>query len=114
MTAVALLFLYSIAAFGLAFCAGFAKISFGVRVWLSQRESRPIHWFVLLLECPACLGFWIGLITAPWVRTWQPFAREIPLIPFMILHAFFTCGSNFIIGRATGLIRDNPEIGDET
>lgn len=64
------LLIYMVAAFGLAFIVGRAKISFPIRLGLNLIGSwrnpiwRPLKWFVILIECPACLGFWIGFVSA--------------------------------------------------
>jgi hypothetical protein len=61
-------------------------------------------WLVTLLECPACfgwhVGFWLGLAATLLFPT-LPFRWWLP--PAL---AFYTAGSNFILGRATGLMPD--------
>lgn len=39
-----------------------SKISLPVRFWVAERTR--LHWLLDLLECPACLSFWIGLAVA--------------------------------------------------
>lgn len=106
---------YPIAAFGLAYIVGHSKISLPIRVWIDPvREvhtgvfkvgkfRRPREFVLMLLECPACFGFWTGLLTgliaAPFVFVsllWAVFAA--------IGLGLFTCGFNFLFGRLTGLV----------
>lgn len=93
------LIVYTVAAFGLAYVLGHAVITQRLREELFNRSSLGM-WLVLLLECPACCGFWIGFGAgayglvlgelSPWLRTF--------------LVAFYTAGANFLLGRATKLI----------
>jgi hypothetical protein len=150
---IALLF-YTVAAFGLCYIVGHARVSLGVREWMatvgtwdewqcivpdctwslfddgrkSHSEVRcpehsssmpvsvdcpqtkwvhrvrwfhwPLGWFLSLIECPACLGFWLGLAAG---LAWPsldlgPGSYHAPAV------ALYTCGANFLLGRATGLI----------
>lgn len=84
------LLFYSIACFGLAYILGFSTITFQVRKWLAARRGAP-RLILALIECPACLGFWTGLFLG--LHWHDP-----------ITWALFTCGSNFILARLTGLI----------
>lgn len=89
------LFITTLACFGLAFAAGHAHISLAPRRWLAKRGFLG-RWIVELVECPACLGFWLGLV-AP--------QQIVPRLVF----GFFICGTSFILGRLTGLIHDDSE-----
>jgi hypothetical protein len=63
------------------------------------RQPRGLrYWIVTLIECPACLGFWIGLVAGAF------YGRSVLLA---VAGAFYTAGSNFWIARATGLM-PNP------
>jgi len=91
-----ILLIHTFAAFGIAFVIGYSKITYGIRVALDEGNGFS-HWILSLMECPACLGFWIGFMTAQ--------AKGLGwVISFAI--GFYTAGTNFVIGRATGLIRD--------
>jgi hypothetical protein len=140
------LLFYSLAAFGLVYIVGHARISLRPREWLADvglgeefgctepgcawRRAKPINpeepfycprhgkaepvpfvrwyhhparWLLSLIECPACLGFWVGL----GVGYWYPYI--IPVIvpgPSAALAlGLYTCAVGFLLGRATGLIR---------
>lgn len=60
------LLVYMVAAFGFAYIVGRSRISYPIRLAVNLIGSwpnpvwRPLRWFVILIECPACLGFWIG------------------------------------------------------
>jgi hypothetical protein len=88
-----LLFLYTIAAFALAWIIGHAQISFPIRNWLAGRNWPGVSVFLDLIQCPACLGVWIGFI-AGWVCL--GFVMGIFL-------ALWTCGTNLILGALIGL-----------
>lgn len=96
---------YLLAAFGLAYIAGHSKISITPRLILggSKTIEPPIPplipgfgpFVVDLIECPACLGFWEGLVYG-WVMRGQ-FLDGLWL-------GCVTSGSNFLLGRLTNLI----------
>jgi hypothetical protein len=95
------LFVYSFAAFGLAYIAGHARISLPIRqAW----QDAGLSAFLLeLVECPACFGFWIGVgatVAAIWLGADTPLVALLP---------FYTSGSNYVLGRATGLIAREEE-----
>ena len=94
---------YLLAAFGLAFVAGHSEISVQLRDWIHKR-GRVGYWLVKMIECPACLGFHIGWIYALAVR---PDFLIIEPWKAAALLAFSTSGSNFVLGRITGLIEDD-------
>jgi len=52
---------------------------------------------VMLLECPACLGFWLGLGAGFFICGSNPDAVII------LISAFYTAGSNFILAKLTKL-----------
>jgi hypothetical protein len=71
----------------------------GLRM-LKQAEDP---FFLQLIECPACFGFWIGLCAAV-ASTFAHIGG--PIIMFLPL---YTAGANFLLGRATGLINHPNE-----
>jgi hypothetical protein len=90
-------------AFGLCYVVGHAKVSLGVREWLaSHRRLRTV---VELIECPACLGFWLGLVGGlcwPWLLpVGYPQWASAPLL------GLATSASGYILGRATGWISED-------
>lgn len=101
--------MYVVTVFGLAYVIGHSVITKRPRELLFEFGSvfPPAVWLVLLLECPACLGFWTGLIIG---LVW-PASYIVILAPWpAVTLAFFTAGSNFLLGRATGLMpHPNPE-----
>jgi hypothetical protein len=117
---------YTLAAFGFAFIIGFSKISLPFRQWLSNNieqqdcpvgeactrlELRPAQricrWLLALLECPACLGFWTGLLCTVvghlgLAAAFGLFGWPLWLAAFFL--ALYTSATNFIIGAITRLI----------
>lgn len=100
---------YFLAAFGLAYIIGHSKISLPFRQALDpgpKIESQGDvfrSWLLILLECPACLGFWIGLAAALYQF---PLPLALSDWEFAVLLPLVTCSSNFILGRVTGLISE--------
>lgn len=128
--------LYALASFGFAFIVGFAKISLPFRSWIAQKttvieiDRRAVDpsvrdhyppseheefrfgafglWFIALLECPACLGFWLGVFAALADR-WFGFIAlaNLTSAPLLFSAVFLGCvvsASNFILGVFTRLI----------
>jgi hypothetical protein len=96
------LVLYSITAFGFAYVVGHSVISRPAREIIAVWSET----LITLIECPACLGFWTGLVFGLGLA-FGPSAAIFPgpawLIPSVL--AFYTAGSNFILGRLTGLMQ---------
>lgn len=113
-----LLLLYVFASFGAAFVLGYSKISLPLREFLAgaaqpyegpNQSGRVLsftaRWLLSLLECPACVAFWLGLVS---VLT--PFVDGIPLhgISWVIIAPFLglaNTGAVLTLGMLTGLIR---------
>lgn len=104
MSALTLLVFWTIFAFGLAYAAGNAKISLRPRTWMATRHSRVFLFLVELVECPACFGFWTGMAGG------LVFPQIVPIaIPWWAAPpalGFFTCGTGYLLGRATGWLRE--------
>ena len=98
------LFIYTIAAFGCAYVLGHSVASRRVReiLWAAGAIAPMWRWLVMLIECPACLGFWIGW--AVWIATLSLWPIEPPWYLAGTAGAFYTAGSNFLLGRLTGLM----------
>lgn len=61
MPSLANTLLYALGCFGLAWVIADSKISLPIRVWIMAKTGEgPL---LMLLECPPCLSFWIGLFT---------------------------------------------------
>lgn len=99
------LFVYTFAAFGLCYVVGHAQISQRARELAGDaivREHDANHyctaavmaWCLALIQCPACLGFWIGLLVGLFHND----------APSPIALGFYTAGVNFILGKLTKLI----------
>jgi hypothetical protein len=82
---------YSVFAFGVAYVLGKSVISRRAREIL--HDWRLTRGLVLLVECPACCGFWIGLCCGFWLYSaWR----------VALFLAFFTTATNYFLGRMTG------------
>lgn len=115
-----ILALYFLAAFGLAFIVGQSKISHPFRVLIGgAKEDDGIDFYdsksqlnvpmpplipylgpflVSLAECPGCLGFWIGLVSASTIWDLAALPDIHPLVK-CVLFSQATAGSSFILNR---------------
>lgn len=96
------LIFYTLSTFGLAYILGHSVITKNTREALFALGSTfpPLRWFVLLLECPACLGFWIGLVAGLLISE----AEGVRYLLAAFAFACYTAGANFVLGKLTGLM----------
>lgn len=102
MTQLVTLFL---ATFGLSYIVGRSKISLPVREALAALHRGPVDFLLELVECPACLGFWLGLAAAllgltPVLTPWP--ALDVPAWGCVV------CGAHYLLATATGWIHEEP------
>lgn len=113
--------LYLLGAFGLAYIVGHSAISLPLRIVLSglpelrDEEGRlkrsklpgklgPLGDFLgALIECPACFGFWEGVIASTFLFS-PPSLNWLARIGWAFAVGCITSGFNFIVGRLTNLI----------
>lgn len=104
------LFVYTVVAFGFAYVIGHSIATRGVREWLSSGYTGEelaakypnIAWFLALIECPACLGWWCGLAAGAFAPMFG--FVSLPIAASAIVFAFYTAGSNYLLARLTGLM----------
>lgn len=103
-----LFLLFFAAHFGLAYVVGFSGISLPFRTWFATKGTVGAF-FVQLLECPACFGFWAGLLSAVLVpqQVFLSGAFNGALVT-SVLHAlllgFAVAGINMATALLTGLV----------
>lgn len=103
------LFLYTFAAFGLAYIVGHARVSLPVREYLAPTpDVRPPWggfgtWLVSGMECVACMGFHIGFWTEMVMPTSGLLVEGSRPLSALAL-ATYTTGANFILGKYTKLL----------
>lgn len=108
-------------AFGFAYIAGHATISLPLRTWLGGIPGEPGadgtpgrlpipgalgrfgEFLCALLECPACLGFWLGCSLGITILKSASGMWPHPIL-WSIWMGCITSGFNFLLGRATRLI----------
>ena len=89
-----------------------ARFADGFECMGDKKEHAPVPfqlvnppawrlWPVTLLECPACLGFWLGLFAG-----WEigPFIPVVSNGLVICIAACYTSGAMFVLGRTTGLM----------
>lgn len=117
-----LLFVYTLAAFGLAYIVGHSTISLPLRKYLGGSSAEfivegvevkgskppvpgalgPIgDLLCALMECPACFGFWIGAVVAVTIRDVGIDGTSFLSSPFVL--GCYTSGTNFVLARLTRL-----------
>lgn len=108
---------FLLGAFGLAYIVGHSSISRPVRVLLGGVPAAPElgraavpgmfgpvgEWFCELLECPACFGFWTGLVGGFTVLRADDLSAPAQF-GWCVWVGCVTTGFNFILGRLTRLI----------
>jgi hypothetical protein len=101
---IPIIYVHTFAAFGVAYLVGHSVASKSTREWLWDLDVPPARWLVMLVECPACFGFWIGL-AAGFAGVFD-FA-SVPL-PFLtpLLAACYTAATNLILGRLAGIVQE--------
>jgi hypothetical protein len=99
ITAVDLV-IYVFVMFGLAYIVGHSVISRPLREWLAKWHTAG--WLLTLIECPACFGFWEGVVAALLILT--PGLIGDVFFMNVIAWALFTSGSNFLLAKLTGLM----------
>jgi len=96
------LLIYVVSLFGMCFILGHSQITLKHRIALAKKFEG----FVDMLECPACLSYWIGLfigLSAPeYVNGLLGF--NLPRFLAATAFAIFSSGSSAIIGLFSGLI----------
>ena len=99
MAAALALAFYTLAAFGLAYILGHSRITLYTRTRLAALGWFS-RWMVELVECPACLGTWLGFAAG----FFWPHLAPLGWAPLAL--ALWTCGANYLLGRATGLLKE--------
>lgn len=89
---------WTISAFALSWAAADAKISLPFRTFLeagADAKALGAGVLLMLVECVACSGFWVGLI-----------GQLVGIAPFSncVSAGFFTCGSNLLIAKWLGML----------
>lgn len=128
--------LYFFAAFGLSFIVGHSKISLPFRQllggWVEHtavpsvatgevhghiQHHRPMvpvlgPFFVALVECPGCLGWWVGaftgLVAPEFVMIQAPGIDALTLSAFgcAVVLGCATAGVNMVLGHFVGMTDD--------
>lgn len=92
-------FVYCFFSLGLSYVLGFSKLSKPVRDALGRSPITLV--LALLVECPGCLGFWIGVAAV--MLHFAPLPIEVT-IPNAIFFGLFTSGINLFLALRSGLI----------
>jgi len=99
---------YLLTTFGFCYVVGHSKISLPVRELLSKALLGRM--LLALVECPACLGWWVGLLTAgsyPPLTPFPVFPHETWLNVFA--WAFATCGAHYLLACWSGWISEDAD-----
>lgn len=96
--------IYCLAAFGLAFIVGSSKITLALRNKIAGSPTKTLGWsralrafFVELIECAACFGFWEGLAAVFFFSSLVPHWWMLPLL---------TSGVNLLLAKVAGLMNE--------
>jgi hypothetical protein len=102
------LIFFTMACFGLVYCIGHSVVSLPVRRWIAgdpPKMAGPRFWLITLIECPACLGFWIGFVAGwfgyvPILVLLSPLHHPILAIAW----GLYIAGTNYVLAKLTALI----------
>ena len=101
--------IWTVAALGFAYVAGHSVISKPFREWLAgpvSDEGEPLivwrFWIVAGIECPACLGTWLGFFAG---LAYGIAGGPGPLWLLPFAGAFYTAGSNLLLGKLVGIMK---------
>ena len=105
MTWIALV-IYVVAAYGFALVAGHSKITKPIRAWAWDWRwggkpvavsflLHPLRFFVTLVECVMCLGFWTGVVAG--AVAWGMNFSSLLILALPT----FTAASNYILATYT-------------
>jgi len=101
------LLVYCLAAFGLAFIVGSSKITLRMRNAIAPlpKADRTLanglrRFFIELIECAACFGFWEGLAALYFFSALVPRWWILPLL---------TSGVNLLLAKIAGLMNEAIE-----
>lgn len=106
--------LFVLASFGFAFVVGYSKISLPLREWLAHISSLDLianptwakvstRWLLALLECPACVSFWLGFFATILAPT--SIVSDTPILLSALFLGLANCGAVLALGMVTGLIK---------
>lgn len=97
--AFARLFVWCLVVWGLAFALGQTRVTYWLRAWLAK--SAATVWVTQMLECPMCVGFWLGLglsLTGAFSPTADLVFNEAKYPPYRLVMSvadgFFALGFN--------------------
>lgn len=74
----------------------------GTDCYTPPPRSAVRDWLLELIECPMCFGTWTGLAVGLALPTLLP--MELPRVSAGIALATFTAATNYLLGRASGLV----------
>lgn len=94
---------YSVVALAVVFFLGHSRLTFQPRKWLSQ-QGKAGRWFVSLLQCAGCCGFWLGVAAA--VFGYGPASLYTSTWLGILLCGLYTSGASLILGGLAGLGSD--------
>lgn len=97
--AILVLIVYSIGAFGLAWTIGHSALTYPLRKTLAAHFPTLVEG----LECLGCIGFWIGVGAGVGYSVGSNVSTDVAFW-IAVTIPFYTTGSNYILGRLTGLI----------
>lgn len=99
--------IYCLVTFGANWGAGHAELSYPARLLISGRDRpksflRPLRaWLLKLLECPGCLGFWLGVVAVATELAPMEFPHSVG---GAVACGLFTSASNLLLAKYVGLL----------
>lgn len=105
-----LIYSWTISVLGVVYVAGHSQISLPIRAWIHDAPGTllgPRRIAVELVECPVCLGAWLGAAGGYLAAD----RLGVAATASVVVGAAYTAGAMLILGRATGIMPSttNPE-----
>jgi hypothetical protein len=99
------LVVYCLTAFGFWWITGRSRASLGLREWAAKRGASG-ELIVEMLECPGCLGFWIGVgpgFALDLIKPESIFGRTVYFgLAVAVVCGCFTTASNLLLFSLVG------------
>lgn len=95
------LVLYSLSLFGFCYGLGQSALTLPIRVYFSRWNW--MKWPLTLIECPACLSYWIGTLVA-FIWPTETITIAGPVFGSVLVFSFLSAGIAAVIGLFTGIM----------
>lgn len=101
------LVVYCACVLAVTFVIGHSHLTFRPRQWLAARGVVG-RWTVMGLQCPGCLGFWLGVLAALFGLYPLEALAGNALWSALLWAGLFTSGANLVLSGLANLGGEHP------